>query len=114
MPKWKRLSPEMIELLLAQGGRCFYCGFPMPTHTRNQELMISRDHFIPKCKGGTDKDNIVLCHIACNQEKGDTDPTPTQVRTFKALQAKLKANRVMMDRLFNDFKAQGIDCLAGK
>lgn len=107
----KKFTNEMVELLIAQGGNCFYCGFPMPLGTRRQDLEITRDHFYPKSKGGGNKGNIVLCHFACNQAKDDADPTKRQVQEFNQLRGRLRVNRSDIDRLFDYYTRCGREWL---
>jgi hypothetical protein len=44
---------------------CVYCGC-------KEELFLTIDHIIPKCRGGTDtKDNMQITCIMCNQLKNN-------------------------------------------
>lgn len=67
-----------LYLLLAQEGLCFYCGEPLFLSDTNHFLNITRDHVTPKQLGGGDKNNIVLCHRTCNEQKAHRKPTPQE------------------------------------
>lgn len=99
-----KLTPEIVEKLIVQNGRCFYCGFPMPLETKNLDLLISRDHVMPKSKGGQDKKNIVLCHAVCNLNKGDADPTKKQIIAFNEFKQKLRKSRSEMHEFFRQYR----------
>ena len=50
------------------GGRCGYCGGKTKVENR------TRDHIVPKVKGGPTKDdNLIACCLQCNQNKADFD-----------------------------------------
>lgn len=99
MAKKRKYTAEIVEKLLVQQGRCFYCGFPMPLATTNPALTITRDHFIPRAKGGKNKKNIVLCHQACNVGKADREPTKKEIMRFKEFRTRLCEHR----KAVNDF-----------
>lgn len=49
------------------GGHCFYCLREIEERSDNN----TRDHLIPKARGGTNKiDNLVLACKPCNNERG--------------------------------------------
>ena len=49
------------------GDRCYYCDREL-----NEKIKFTRDHLIPKSKGGTDKlSNLVPCCGECNEFKAD-------------------------------------------
>ena len=58
-------------------GICGICGNPVPHPTqalegRARRLAATRDHILPKSKGGTDKSsNLRLAHYACNSRRGN-------------------------------------------
>lgn len=59
---------DIIEIYLAQNGRCSYC-----------KVKVGRkyhvDHIIPISKGGTgSKDNLQICCPSCNLRKNAKDP----------------------------------------
>lgn len=67
------LSNEQLHKL--QGGRCYLCngrfgarGARLPT----------RDHVVPKARGGRSFANILLAHAGCNTGKGNKSPTACQ------------------------------------
>lgn len=56
---------------MSSGAHCHYCGVRLTKSTR------TRDHVIPRSKGGSDAGfNIVLACPGCNVKKGDTMPGP--------------------------------------
>lgn len=81
-------------LLEAQDGRCFYCNVPIyPRTKRNKRLrkvLLTRDHFIPRSRGGLDIwDNIVLACSPCNEAKGNRLPSYEEQRRFGFLHEEL-------------------------
>jgi len=55
---------------------CFYCGCSY-FKDNGKKLMTaqSRDHVIPKSRGGkNNKENIVMCCVECNKQKGSLMP----------------------------------------
>lgn len=55
------------EILLQNKSGCYVCDKTLNKYT------FSRDHVVPKCKGGKDGKNKVQCCIFCNREKGDKE-----------------------------------------
>lgn len=98
----KNFTPDIVEKLIVQNKKCFYCGFPMPLITNNVALKITRDRFYPKSKGGKNKKNIVLCHFACNQYKDDKDPTNEQIKQFHDFRHQLKRERSQDHAFYRD------------
>lgn len=49
-------------------GYCFYC------RSKFAKNDLTIDHYIPKSKGGTVKDNLVLACVTCNRLKGNLHP----------------------------------------
>ena len=64
-------TPDEWKALLAEYEyRCFYCGVKM-THEEG-ETRLTRDHYIPLSKGGSDEiSNIVPACKSCNGKKGN-------------------------------------------
>lgn len=60
--KW-RLQKKYLDIYESQGGLCFYC------HAERGMSHMTRDHFIPRSKGGTLRTNVVLCCSRCNGDK---------------------------------------------
>jgi len=59
---------------LVRTGCCHYCGYPV--EEGNVHLRPTKDHIIPRSKGGPDELwNYVLCHQRCNTKKKDDWPT---------------------------------------
>lgn len=63
---------DLVDYLINRDG--LYCQYPEckgPNDFKNYDS-ISIDHWVPKCRGGTDhSDNLKLMHIKCNGLKGD-------------------------------------------
>lgn len=56
----------------AQAGKCFYCAIDMSLNDYSGLHAPTRDHLLPKSKGGKlDEYNTVCACWKCNQEKGD-------------------------------------------
>lgn len=58
-----------------QRGRCFYCRRTMSFTQRINHpdgLRITREHLIPKSKGGRGGANIVAARYRCNTDRRDT------------------------------------------
>jgi hypothetical protein len=58
----------MARLYLHDGKPCPYCKRAM--NSRDFLLQPTRDHVIPRCRGGTE---IIICCLKCNGIKGDMD-----------------------------------------
>lgn len=56
-------------------GKCQYCG------SRVARPEATYDHVIPRAQGGqTNWENIVICCVDCNQEKGNRTPAQANMR----------------------------------
>lgn len=66
----KKISKRLFDF---QYGLCWLCGTPMDPDLRDPDPMtISRDHLIPKSKGGSGlRNNIALAHAVCNSRRGN-------------------------------------------
>lgn len=69
-----RTAADLVRLHKSAGGLCFHCGKITELTIERHDLQATRDHFIPRSKGGGDAENIVLSCYRCNQDKGDTMP----------------------------------------
>jgi 5-methylcytosine-specific restriction endonuclease McrA len=81
-----RRIKHVMALYMAQGGLCFYCYKPMnitPWQAYINPNGYSRDHFVPKSKGGGKGFNLVLCHHECNLQKGCKDPDQDLVKRYE-------------------------------
>lgn len=79
----------VVRLYDAQGGLCASCGTPMflPKVHQGQDYLLyaSRDHLIPRKRGGSDcPRNAVAMHVKCNSSKSDRLPTGCEL-IFHAL-----------------------------
>jgi len=62
----------IVDLYNEQAGFCCYCGKKM-TLKKHGNYMATKEHVIPKSKGGADHpDNYAAAHAICNWEKGNT------------------------------------------
>lgn len=72
-------------IFLAQKGKCFYCGkYLSPwAWAADNPRGWTKDHFVPKSKGGAKGNNnvVIACH-PCNRKKGANLPTQKQQRKF--------------------------------
>lgn len=64
------ISPRLANLYRRFGGHCFYCDIETSCDT-SIDACPSRDHFVPRSKGGGHGVNLVLACHRCNNEKGD-------------------------------------------
>lgn len=74
----ERRQAEQQSRVMPRGSgvQCFYClQFFTPD-------LITRDHFIPRAKGGTLLRNKVSACGPCNQSKGSRMPTESEVLRF--------------------------------
>jgi 5-methylcytosine-specific restriction endonuclease McrA len=56
-------------------GKCQYCGTRVGRHE------ATYDHVTPKAQGGnTNWENIVICCVPCNQDKGNRTPSQAKMR----------------------------------
>ena len=66
-PREKRMS-RTDTLRKRTRGRCGYCS------VRLEKGEMTRDHIVPRCKGGETKtENLMCCCRRCNQAKGHLD-----------------------------------------
>jgi 5-methylcytosine-specific restriction endonuclease McrA len=79
-----RSSPLINRIAALQGDRCFLCGGQM-----RERSAPTRDHVVPKAKGGKDGGNILAAHSACNSKKGDRAPYPCELLYLAAVNARL-------------------------
>jgi len=102
-----KIPQDMVELLLAQEGLCFYCGDPLPLTSHVYHLAITRDHFYPKKEGGGRGSNIVLCHRMCNEDKAHSLPNGRMIKLFYDLQEIVQAKKESIEMLYAKYKYLG-------
>lgn len=80
--KPKTNDPPLAQLVIAQGGQCFYCGAPF-----SKRRGPTRDHLFPRSLGCDLAGNKVAAHSRCNVAKGDRMPTLEEYDRASALYA---------------------------
>lgn len=86
-----KITSHTSKLFSAQSGLCFHCDKAMLPHAVKKKPNGKRDkgwtreHLIPKSKGGGRGKNIVLAHAVCNAERGNEPPTVEMVDKAKAI-----------------------------
>ncbi len=95
---------EVLEVFLAQKGKCFYCFKPMSLDKGNKYPAFTRDHFHPKYKKKSLKGNMVLAHKICNSLKGKRNPTKEEERRFALLTKKVTDRRAELLNMQNKGK----------
>ena len=78
--KVKLNDAPLVQIAMAQGGRCFYCDQPF-----SKRRGITRDHLFPRSFGCDLAGNKVAAHAKCNVEKGCRLPTPAEVEKAAAI-----------------------------
>lgn len=66
---------DLRELYEKVNGVCFHCKMLTELTLERKDLQATRDHLIPKSRGGGEGANIVLSCYRCNQDKGSTMPS---------------------------------------
>lgn len=62
---------SLIVLSERQNHRCAYCGIQLTFDTKTSRTSASRDHVIPRTRGGTnDESNLVAACTHCNTWRG--------------------------------------------
>jgi 5-methylcytosine-specific restriction endonuclease McrA len=72
---WESISNrrriQVYDIAEAQWWLCYHCNLPI------DKVSVSRDHLVPKAKGGKGNDaNIVATCVGCNVKKGDKPAPP--------------------------------------
>lgn len=98
----RKSNPKLESAYKEQNSCCYYCKRSVPFER------ITRDHIVPKSKGGKLKDNSVFSCGPCNMAKGDLDIQEFRVRTFSALKEVLQSivdnNFIMTQSMYDKFK----------
>ncbi len=64
-------SKELRDLHRRFAGRCYHCRARTELTCREHPLQATRDHLMPKSRGGGDgQDNVVLSCRGCNLSRG--------------------------------------------
>jgi len=80
---------KCVQLYSLQGGLCFYC------QAKFQYQQLTRDHFLPRCKGGQSSGNVVLSCRDCNGEKSDKTLYEFREYQCRVLAEYLRCNKVL-------------------
>lgn len=94
----REVGVEPKILMAIQGGECFLCGDWMVKTTSlapngrvlTSPLMRTRDHVVPKHRGGPNRRNVLLAHHRCNGVKGDRLPYPCELIYLAGVNARLE------------------------
>lgn len=76
---------QVRRLAKLQGGLCYLCGQVMRAEP-------TREHVVPKARGGKNARNVLAAHQACNLLKADRAPYPCELLYLDALYARLDAS----------------------
>lgn len=79
---------QVRRIAKLQGGRCYLCGQLMRTEP-------TREHVVPKARGGRNARNILAAHQACNLRKADRVPYPCELLYLAAVNARLAAGAAL-------------------
>ena len=67
-----RILIKIIRMYLRQEGLCHYCRVRMTLHEGDTDRSATRDHRVPRSKGGNGfTGNVVLACLRCNRLKAD-------------------------------------------
>lgn len=91
-------------LYYVQGRRCYLCDKPMTDPSLNKTVgstnATSYDHIVPGIRGVNPRENVALCHAACNLKKGDRPPTEEELvrgRVYFEMASQFKIKRLDTD-----------------
>lgn len=70
--------PDLVALHEKFGGKCQHCGIQTNLGRFGPDR-ATRDHHIPRSKGGGEGGNLILACAACNSTRGNRDPTELPV-----------------------------------
>lgn len=66
---------KLAQLLKDWEGRCVYCAQPINEHlSPRHQFRATRDHFVPRRRGGLNTRNLLPACTRCNALKGCIDP----------------------------------------
>lgn len=97
---------EGTKFLLEQCQDSETAHFNMYGVQNNQDILMTRDHVVPRSKGGgnTNENYATMC-IICNNLKGDLELNPSQIGELRdILNNNLHLNRKQLNRLLSDAK----------
>lgn len=98
--KKSQIHNRLLELFLAQQGKCFYCNKPMDSQSYpSNKNGFTKDHFMPKSKGNSLNRNKVLAHFKCNQEKKNKSPTMAQLKKFDFILNQIEKRKKLLGKM---------------
>lgn len=67
-------SSSLFGLAAKHGPWCVICGLPCDFHSaRRTRITATREHLIPRSKGGIGGDNLRISHDYCNAKRGNRE-----------------------------------------
>jgi hypothetical protein len=89
-PFWVNLAGYGVVWLI-QDGLCSLCQKRLPPRSWRDEPGLrdgwSREHVVPRSRGGRLPNNVLLAHRRCNSNKSDKPPTPGLQHTARKVWA---------------------------
>lgn len=89
------ITRRLLQLREAQGGKCFHCLRPLTKkqlHPDNPDA-LTKDHVIPRSRGGENYMNLVVAHNRCNNKRGNAPLSEIDMRRAKMIIAAVVAKR---------------------
>jgi len=78
----------VVELVLSQEGKCYYCGLSFKNATGYESVSI--DHKIPSSRGGKDDiNNLAISCVKCNGEKGQMTEAEFKIARQLVIEGKM-------------------------
>jgi 5-methylcytosine-specific restriction endonuclease McrA len=76
---------------LIQEGECCHCGKQLGPYPWQDEPELrdgwTREHVLPRSRGGRLPGNVLLAHASCNRRRGNKKPTETLVEVARLVWA---------------------------
>jgi hypothetical protein len=108
----------LTRLYLAQRGLCFHCQEPMLYKIKRNKKQrggwrcYTREHVIPRYRGGGAGKNIVLAHSSCNLRRGRAEPTAEMlVRANEIWERAVRISEEDVLRFTSDRAVAGTLCI---
>lgn len=100
---------QIYKIWSRDNGVCWICG----KHVELEDA--SRDHFVPRSKGGINNiTNLKLAHKLCNSKRGNGDPVPKRLKKAARVAAinvetgleftvaEMRGRRMVLEHITND------------